>query len=234
MTTRAIIQARMGGRRFPGKVLYDLCGKPVLKHVIDRVREAETVDEIVVATAGEGTEAIVGHCEDWGVQVFVDDGDESDVLRRFSAASADMDKGDHVVRVCADNPLIEPDGIDELVTVATQGRAKFGYVGYWTEADGWLIRKPTGYFAEVIRVNALRVADARIIGGTGFAAKWREDVTAPIYNTPHLFTCRRVDPPAWLYDGRPLDMAIDTHEDLKRVAEYLDNGTSDETIEAVH
>ena len=109
---RAIIQARMGGQRFPGKVLYDLCGKPVLKHVIDRVRQAKSVDEIVVATAGPGAETIGGHCQEWNIRCLAAFVPEEDVLKRFVFASEDMSNEDWIVRVCADNPLIMPSAID--------------------------------------------------------------------------------------------------------------------------
>src|SRR3990167_6679147 len=50
MRTVAIIQARMGSTRLPGKIMADLCGKPMLQHIIERVKRAKLVDEVVVAT----------------------------------------------------------------------------------------------------------------------------------------------------------------------------------------
>ena len=59
-----IIQARMGSSRLPGKVLKDICGKPMLAWVVDRVRQARTVDQVVVATTADVTDDLIAaYCQ---------------------------------------------------------------------------------------------------------------------------------------------------------------------------
>ena len=109
----AIIQARMGSSRLPNKVLMDLCGKPALWHVIDRVKKAKRIDEIVVATTIEKQDLqLVKFCADNGVRVYV--GSESDVLDRYYQA-AKLFKPDNVVRITSDCPLIDHELIDEII-----------------------------------------------------------------------------------------------------------------------
>ncbi|HDG98261.1 MAG TPA: acylneuraminate cytidylyltransferase, partial [Desulfobacterales bacterium] len=71
MRVVAIIQARMGSTRLPGKVLLDLAGEPVLARVVNRTQRAMTLDEIVIATTTESRdEAIVELCSSRGWACF--------------------------------------------------------------------------------------------------------------------------------------------------------------------
>jgi len=109
----ALIQARMGSSRFPGKVLEDLVGRPMLWHVVHRVRRATRVDKVVVATTDrEVDDPVVHFCEREGVAFFR--GDESDVLDRFYQA-AKANHADVVVRITADCPLIDGAVIDKVL-----------------------------------------------------------------------------------------------------------------------
>lgn len=110
MKVAAIIQARMGSQRFPGKVVSGIRGKSMLWHIVERVKHAMTVDEIIVATTTQpGDDAIVNECRKMDIPVYR--GDEHDVLARYYMASQ-LVKADHICRVTADNPLIEPRFID--------------------------------------------------------------------------------------------------------------------------
>ncbi|MBU0671656.1 MAG: NTP transferase domain-containing protein [Candidatus Margulisbacteria bacterium] len=109
----AIIQARMGATRLPGKVLLDLEGKLVLERVIDRVKAAKLVDEVMVATtSNEKDKPIVAFCNKIGIKVFA--GSEDDVLDRYYQAALEV-KPDHVVRITADCPLMDPNVIDAVI-----------------------------------------------------------------------------------------------------------------------
>jgi glutamate-1-semialdehyde 2,1-aminomutase/spore coat polysaccharide biosynthesis protein SpsF len=109
----ALIQARMGSSRFPGKVLQDLAGRPMLWHVVNRVRRAAKVDEVVVATTDRDVDHPVARfCEQEGIACFR--GDEQDVLDRFYQA-AKANRADVVVRITADCPLIDPSVIDKVL-----------------------------------------------------------------------------------------------------------------------
>lgn len=113
MRTVAVIQARMGSTRLPGKVMLPLDGEHVLTHDVRRTDAAETVDEVVVATSTETADDIVGrYASRAGATVFR--GSESNVLDRMFRAATQAD-ADAVVRITADCPLIDPDVIDEVV-----------------------------------------------------------------------------------------------------------------------
>jgi glutamate-1-semialdehyde 2,1-aminomutase/spore coat polysaccharide biosynthesis protein SpsF len=109
----ALIQARMGSSRFPGKVLADLAGRPMLWHVVHRVRRAKKVDKVVVATTDrEVDDPVARFCEEEGIACFR--GNEQDVLDRFYQA-AKANRADVVVRITADCPLIDGAVIDKVL-----------------------------------------------------------------------------------------------------------------------
>jgi len=111
--TVALVQARMGSTRFPGKMLAQLGGHPLLEWVLLRMRRARMIDEVVLATTTLGRDdELVALAQKLGIEVFL--GSENDVLGRLSAAAVQCG-ADIVVRVCADNPFIDPDEIDRLV-----------------------------------------------------------------------------------------------------------------------
>jgi glutamate-1-semialdehyde aminotransferase/spore coat polysaccharide biosynthesis protein SpsF (cytidylyltransferase family) len=108
----------MGSSRFPGKVLEELSGHPMLWHVVNRVRRSG-VDKIVVATTDRAVDDPVAQfCEREGIACFR--GDEQDVLDRFYRA-ARANQADVVVRITADCPLIDPEVIDRVLARFQQG-----------------------------------------------------------------------------------------------------------------
>ena len=110
----AIIQARMGSTRLPGKVMMDLVGKPVLWHVIDRVKSSKFVDKIVVATTiSKNDLQIVEFCAKNKINVYT--GSEDDVLDRYYQ-TARLFKADNVIRITADCPLHDPYVIDDVIS----------------------------------------------------------------------------------------------------------------------
>ncbi len=109
----AIIQARMGSTRLPGKVMKNLAGKPVLEHCICRVQQARLVDNVIVATTtNAGDNVIVDFCKEVEVNCFR--GSEEDVLARYYLVAKKY-KADIVVRITSDCPLIDPDVIDAAI-----------------------------------------------------------------------------------------------------------------------
>jgi spore coat polysaccharide biosynthesis protein SpsF len=110
----AIVQARMGSTRLPGKVLADIEGQPLLWYVLQRAREAKCLDAVVVATPQTHADlAIHLRCAAWGVPCFWYP-NTHDVLGRY-ATVADTLQADLVVRLTADCPLIDPRLIDQVV-----------------------------------------------------------------------------------------------------------------------
>ena len=94
-----MIQARCGSTRLPNKVLRDLCGKPVLQRMIERVQKSKLVDEVMVITSIEKNNLpILRLCSDLGIRVGI--GSEEDVLDRFYQ-SAKLLKPEYVIRLTA-------------------------------------------------------------------------------------------------------------------------------------
>ena len=113
MRVNAIIQARCGSTRFPEKVFADIDGKPLLWHVVNRLKYTRKIDEIIVATTkNEKDDVIEKWCENENVCYFR--GSENDVLNRYYQAALAF-KSDIVVRVTADDPFKEPKVIDEVI-----------------------------------------------------------------------------------------------------------------------
>lgn len=142
----ACIQARMGATRFPGKVLADIAGHPMLWHVISRVRMARSADQVVVVTSNEPADnAIADFCIQNGIECFR--GSETDVLDRFYQA-AKRYGADAVVRITADCPLIDPEVVDRVVNTYLEGR--YDYV-----SNTLRLTYPDGLDAEVFSFAAL-------------------------------------------------------------------------------
>ena len=111
----------MGSRRFPGKMLQRLAGRPLLWHSVTRLRLCRTLDAVVVATSTEaGDDPLVQFAEVLCVPVIR--GSEDNVLARFVQA-AEATHADVIVRVNGDAPLIDPSLIDRLVDTLIENDA---------------------------------------------------------------------------------------------------------------
>lgn len=109
----AVVQARMGSTRLPGKVLRPVLGVPMIDLLLARLAKSRKVDEIVVATSMEPKDdRLAAHVENLGYRCFR--GSESDVMARFVGAARATD-AEVVVRITADCPLIDPQIVDEVV-----------------------------------------------------------------------------------------------------------------------
>ena len=199
-STIAIVQARMGSTRLPGKVLADLCGAPVLQRQLERVRRATSLDRVVVATSTDETDLpIVELCESLDVPCFR--GDLNDVLARFLGAINEFNP-EVVVRITADCPLISPSVIDSIVHSFFESDCD--YLSNTLDPTF-----PDGVDVEVVRVRALR-ALARL----DTDIHEREHVTLGIYRRPEQFVVRNFtgDP-----DLSNLRWTVDSPEDLELV-----------------
>jgi glutamate-1-semialdehyde aminotransferase/spore coat polysaccharide biosynthesis protein SpsF (cytidylyltransferase family)/predicted dehydrogenase len=145
----AIVQARMGSSRLPGKSLAEIEGHPMLWHVVRRVKRACKVDRVVVATStAPADDAIAKMCREIGVPCHR--GSETDVLDRFYHA-ARAEKAAQVVRITADCPLIDPGVIDRVVQ-----RFQRGDLDYASNA---MVRTyPDGLDTEIFSFAALERA----------------------------------------------------------------------------
>ena len=119
----AIIQARMGSSRFPGKVLKPLAGKPILWHIIHRLKKCRSVDVIAVATSiNPKDNPIESFALKEGIKVVR--GSEDNVLSRYYLAAQELGAR-IIIRVTGDAPLVDPELIDLLVKTLLQKEADY-------------------------------------------------------------------------------------------------------------
>jgi len=197
MRVNAVIQARSGSTRLPGKALEDLGGRPVLGWVVRAAQTSSQVDGVIVATSTSAIDdAVADLAQSLGAAVVR--GSEDDVLSRFVAA-LDAHPADAVVRLTADCPLLDPSLIDAVV-------------GAWAAApvhdyvSTVLVRcLPRGLDVELVTARALRAVDRMAVGHD------RVHVTSGVYADPSAYRLLGlcVTPPA-----NDLRVTLDTHEDL--------------------
>jgi len=198
----AIIQARMGSTRLPGKTLVEVRDIPILGHVVTRTRAAKAIDATVVATTNlPEDDAIERFCIRLDVPCYR--GDSEDVLNRYLKA-IDRFKADVVVRITADCPLIDPSVIDIVVQTRRAMGAQYASNG---QVRSW----PRGLDVETFEASTLREASRYVRKGYE-----REHVTPAIYEHPDRFRCVNVEAPP---DERAPDLrvCVDTKEDLEVV-----------------
>lgn len=143
----AVIQARTGSTRLPGKVMYPLDGQPVLKHVVTRTAYADSVTDVVVATSTEPQDDVIAqYAPTFGAGVIR--GSESNVLSRFKSAMKEYEPN-VILRITGDCPLISPKYLDKSIEVIQNGN--FDYV-----SAGLNKTFPLGVTGEVFTVNSFK------------------------------------------------------------------------------
>lgn len=121
-----IIQARMGSSRLPGKVMLEVCNRPLLQLEIERVRHARKIDGIFVATTVLQPDLRIKElCQVIGTECYL--GSETDVLDRYykAAKAFGATQGDSIIRITADCPLIDPTVIDNVIELFMETDADY-------------------------------------------------------------------------------------------------------------
>ena len=197
--TVAIIQARMGSTRLPGKVMMNLAGEPMLSRIIARTDRARLIDDTIVASTNKQEDTrIVNLCKKLNVNCFR--GSENDLLDRYYQAATKY-RADFIVRITADNPLNDPAIIDLVVQEIHDKQPHVHFV-----SSGLQSTYPLGIGASVIRFDALEKAwkeDDDI--------RTREHVSPYIKNNPDLFKCVGISNEL---DQSHMRWTVDTKEDL--------------------
>lgn len=209
MKTIAIIQARMGSTRLPGKVLKTVMNKTLLEYQLERIKRSLLIDEIVVATTkNENDDPIVALCEQLDTKVYR--GSETDVLSRYYEAAAKY-KADIIVRLTSDCPLIDPDVVDNVIEMYLDSKGTIDYVSNTFERTF-----PRGLDTEVFSFEALEKAKKHAI-----LERDREHVTAYLYTNPEKF---RLDSLKMSKDLGHHRWTVDTEEDfifIKKIIEAV-------------
>ena len=127
MNVTAILQGRVGSTRLPGKVLLPLAGKPVILHVYERIKQCTNIGKIIVATSIRNRDNDIANLfADLTLTVFR--GSEEDPLDRFFDAATRY-RLQHIVRVMADCPVVDPDVVDQVISYYLEGGYDFCYLG---------------------------------------------------------------------------------------------------------
>lgn len=207
----------MSSTRLPGKILMPIAGKPLLSHVIDRVRACPLVDEVIVATTSATSDtAVVDFCARENIASYR--GDVDDVLGRFINTAAAYDC-ETIVRVCSDNPFLD---VGLLTTLIQSTRVEDDYCSYITNAGEPLIVKPLGLCAEVVTRGALeRIKEICT------DAKYFEFVTMYVYRHPEHFRINWLPLPSYI--DPELRFTVDYPEDVT-VCERIIAGGGDRGV----
>lgn len=123
--TIGIVQARLGSTRLPYKMMLSLHGKPIIEWVIRRIQKAKLLDEIIVAIPiSKDNDLLEKYIQELGVNIYR--GSEENVLKRFFK-SVENTYCTHIVRICADNPLIDGNEIDNLIEFYKNNPCDYAY-----------------------------------------------------------------------------------------------------------
>lgn len=207
----AILQARMGSSRLPGKVLLPLEGRPTVQRVYDRILHCKRVDRIIVATTNKQEDNVIEELfNSLNVQVFR--GSSEDPLDRYYNAANYFGVG-HIVRVMADCPLVDPNIVDQVIEHYFEGKYDFCHlVGNF----------PTGLDTTVFSFNTIKMASK-------LATKQseREHITPYITNNEKQFRIGRYEKFRDLFHHR---WVMDHPEDYKLIQEIYKNLNSGHNI----
>lgn len=200
MKVVAIIQARMGSTRLPGKVMKMILGKPVILWDIDRVSESKLIDEIVVAIPFDRqNDVIVNTIKEYSDKIIIFRGSEEDVLDRYYKAAKER-MADVIVRLTSDCPLIDPEVVDNVIEQFLNTHCDY--------CSNTLKRTyPRGLDAEVFSFNALAKA-----WNEAKKEYEREHVTPYIIENPEKFKLFNVP---FSTNLSHLRWTLDTNEDFK-------------------
>ena len=211
----ATVQARLGSSRLPGKCLMPVLDKPLLQHMIERIRASRLVDQVVIATTtSELDDSLERFGNDIGVDVFR--GAEDDVLGRICACLEAFEVDTHV-EMLGDSPLPCPHLIDEVLGYYFKHAGRYDFVSNDLEET-----YPAGLEVKVYPARTLLEVGAKIPA----TDPTREHVSYHIKNRPEHFRLKNLQAPARL--RRPdVFLEVDEQADFEFVANVIEYFGSD-------
>jgi len=196
-----IIQARMSSARFPGKMMSNISGMPLVRYIYERCKRS-SVKDVIVATSDDASDDVMyKYCKDNGIQIMR--GSLDNVLKRYIQA-ADLVGAEYIVRVCGDTPLVDIMLIEKLLDMLASGG--FGYVAPDRGSCA------PAFYSEAVTLQALKKAIGLTMSKEGL-----EHVTKYILDNEKVFNARLIDAklnPDFIKATR---LTIDYPEDLDRV-----------------
>lgn len=211
MNTVAIIQARMGSTRLPGKVMRRLCGTTMLGWVVRRVKASPLVDDVVVATTdGSADDAIVDEALVHGA--LVHRGHETNVLSRYHGAATEVG-ADLIIRVTSDCPLYDPQVLTAMLErfrALVAAGEQVDYLSNGGNGRTW----PRGLDTEIFTRNVLETVFRKASKDYEL-----EHVTPYIYRHPDKFHIHRF---SGAVDHSRHRWTLDTIEDWRLIEAVYD------------
>lgn len=211
----ATIEARMTSSRLPGKVLLPANGKPMLAHLVGRLKQVKSIQEIVLATTINQTDdCLVEFAKQQGIAWFR--GSEEDVLLRVIGAAESVD-ADIIVEVTGDCPVIDSLLIEQSIQMFLHNSCDFLSNGF-IPGDSLGCGYPVGMASDVFRLETLKRSAAMTREPLD-----HEHVTLYILNHPELFSHIYLIAPPDLY-WPELGLTLDEPEDyelLKKIIEHF-------------
>jgi spore coat polysaccharide biosynthesis protein SpsF len=202
----AIIQARLSSTRFPRKVFAEICYKPLIWHVTERLKWSKSIARIILATTtNTNDDELFYWAKDNNIDVFR--GSEEDVLARYYHAASEY-KAVSILRVTSDDPFKDPDIIDQVYKLYTDEKLEFAY-------NNNPPTFPEGLDTEIFSYNAIEKAFYESTDPYE-----REHVTQFFYRHPELFSQKNF---SFISDLSNLRWTIDTLEDFSLVTEIYNN-----------
>jgi spore coat polysaccharide biosynthesis protein SpsF (cytidylyltransferase family) len=198
----AIVQARMGSKRLPGKVMKEVKGKPLIGYLLERLRKSEKIDKIVLATSvNKENEVLCDYVKSLGYNIFR--GSEEDVLNRYYQVAKKYN-AETVVRITGDCPLIDPYICDKLIQF---------YFNKETDYAKLSPKFAEGLDCEVFSFEVLEKADKNAVKSSE-----REHVTPFIKNSPKIYNTIILDNSV---DEGKYRFTVDGPEDFKVVKNII-------------
>ena len=211
--TIIILQARTSSKRFPGKVLKELQGIPMLSHSIRRLKRVERASLVVATTTMHKDDAIEELASKEGVSCFR--GDEADVLDRFYRTAKEY-SCNIVIRATGDNPLVDPVEAERVLDAI--GYGNYHYVTGFFEVNGKKL--PEGVGVEAFSFGSLEHA-----WYNGSKPEYREHINNYFFDNPELFSSYNLE--CLPENNCPqLSLTVDTPEEfsfVERIGDELGN-----------
>lgn len=206
MKVVAIVQARTGSTRLPDKVMFNIEGKPILQHILDFLKHCKLVDQIVVATTilteDDKIEKLV---KNMGIHCFR--GSPDDVLKRYYECAQKFN-AELIVRITADNPLIDPELVDVIIKTCKETNCDYSsnmvHQSY-----------PLGYLVEALTFSTLKK-----IYEEQKDPMSKEHVTYHIRQNPDMYNVKEVSTPPKM--ERPFwRLTVDHMEDFNLISKIF-------------
>lgn len=205
----AVIQARLGSKRLPEKVMFSILDKPILWHIHNRLKTCKTLSEIVISTGNsKNNEKIHDFAVKQKIPIFL--GSENDLISRLFETCKKFE-ADAIVRITGDCPLVDPVLVDKMVSDFTKNYPNFDVVRNYG-----IPTFPHGFEIDIFSLKILKKLHDKII-----EPKWREWFPLYFDHYPECFSILEIKNST---NQTNLRLTLDYEEDftlIKKIYEKL-------------